>query len=111
LIRWPDFGQVFADANPLLICSCRRIGTHTKCRVHLEQKSDLPMGLAASWLQRPSGHAGHGGNFGGLDISAAPYLVVVGTQHADLSFVEQLDPGPVRDDSLAAHGLGVDPLG
>jgi hypothetical protein len=42
----------------------------------------------------------------GLDITAAPHLDVVvhGTQHTDLSFIEKLDPGLVRDDSMAAHG-------
>jgi hypothetical protein len=45
-------------------------------------------------------------HFPGLDITAAPYLDVVvhGTQHTDLSFIGQLDPGLVRDDSAAAHG-------
>lgn len=45
-------------------------------------------------------------HFPGLDITAAPHLDVVvhGTQHTDLSFVEQLDPGLVRDDSIDAHG-------
>jgi len=45
-------------------------------------------------------------HFPGLDITAAPHLDLLmhGTQHADLSFVEQLDPGLVRDDSTQAHG-------
>lgn len=45
-------------------------------------------------------------HFPGLDITAAPHLdiVVHGTQHADLSFIEQLDPGLVLDDSIDAHG-------
>lgn len=42
----------------------------------------------------------------GLDITAAPHLDVVvhGTQHTDLAFIEKLDPGLVRDDSMDAHG-------
>lgn len=45
-------------------------------------------------------------HFPGLDITAAPYLdlVVHGTPHTDLSFVEQLDPGLERDDSKDAPG-------
>lgn len=44
-------------------------------------------------------------HFPGLDITAAPHLdiVVHGTPHTDLSFVEQLDPGLVQDDSTGAH--------
>lgn len=45
-------------------------------------------------------------HFSGLDITAAPFLdiVVHGTPHTDLTFIEQLDPGLERDDSLDAHG-------
>lgn len=45
-------------------------------------------------------------HFPGLDITGAPQLdlVVHGTQHADLSFIEQLDPGLVRDDSQDQRG-------
>jgi hypothetical protein len=40
-----------------------------------------------------------------IDITGAPHLDVLvhGTQHADLSFIEQLDPGLVRDDSADAR--------
>jgi len=40
-----------------------------------------------------------------LDITGAPRLdiVVHGTPHADLSFIEQLDPGLVRDDAAQGH--------
>jgi hypothetical protein len=43
-------------------------------------------------------------HFPGLDMTAAPHLdiVVHGNAHTDLSFVQQLDPGLVRDD--AANG-------
>jgi len=41
-------------------------------------------------------------HYPGLDITAAPNLDVVvhGTPHTDLSFVEKLDPGLMRDDSI-----------
>jgi len=40
-----------------------------------------------------------------IDITGAPHLDVLihGTQHADLSFIERLDPGLVRDDSADAR--------
>ncbi len=44
-------------------------------------------------------------HFPGLDVTAAPYLDLVlhGSPHADLSFIQQLDPGLVRDDASDAH--------
>lgn len=40
-----------------------------------------------------------------IDITGAPRLDILlhGTPHADLSFIEQLDPGLVRDDSTQGH--------
>jgi hypothetical protein len=40
-----------------------------------------------------------------IDITGAPHLdlLIHGTQHADLSFIERLDPGLVRDDSADAR--------
>jgi hypothetical protein len=44
-----------------------------------------------------------------IDITGAPRLDILihGTHHADLSFIEQLDPGLERDDSPEGHALVV----